>query len=142
MWLKALYETWWSWGTNKQWTVSCVSLLLFIKINKKNRQRFLSVSVVFYCSLSRLGQNTKWSNTEQLILNILTARNCSRLTLTISALHSAYEFREWLKVRCSEEELVDRKSTRLNSSHANISYAVFCLKKKKTTTTTTITITI
>src|SRR3712207_9007400 len=27
---------------------------------------------------------------------------------------------------------VDRKSTRLNSSHANISYAVFCLKKKKT----------
>src|SRR3712207_8002906 len=28
-------------------------------------------------------------------------------------------------------DLVDRKSTRLNSSHANISYAVFCLKKKK-----------
>src|SRR3712207_6981047 len=28
---------------------------------------------------------------------------------------------------------VDRKSTRLNSSHANISYAVFCLKKKKNT---------
>src|SRR3712207_8729491 len=31
--------------------------------------------------------------------------------------------------------LLDRKSTRLNSSHANISYAVFCLKKKKTTIT-------
>src|SRR3712207_7513346 len=30
----------------------------------------------------------------------------------------------------------DRKSTRLNSSHANISYAVFCLKKKKNTKTT------
>src|SRR3712207_7265691 len=29
----------------------------------------------------------------------------------------------------------DRKSTRLNSSHANISYAVFCLKKKKHKTT-------
>src|SRR3712207_7423894 len=28
-------------------------------------------------------------------------------------------------------EITDRKSTRLNSSHANISYAVFCLKKKK-----------
>src|SRR5258707_15301239 len=27
-------------------------------------------------------------------------------------------------------DLLDRKSTRLNSSHANISYAVFCLKKK------------
>src|SRR3712207_8628838 len=30
------------------------------------------------------------------------------------------------------EVVGDRKSTRLNSSHANISYAVFCLKKKKT----------
>src|SRR3712207_7687168 len=29
-------------------------------------------------------------------------------------------------------DLSDRKSTRLNSSHANISYAVFCLKKNKT----------
>src|SRR3712207_7300423 len=32
----------------------------------------------------------------------------------------------------------DRKSTRLNSSHANISYAVFCLKKKKKTQLTTL----
>src|SRR4051812_49924278 len=31
-----------------------------------------------------------------------------------------------------EERFVDRKSTRLNSSHMSISYAVFCLKKKKT----------
>src|SRR3712207_7138463 len=31
------------------------------------------------------------------------------------------------------DEILDRKSTRLNSSHANISYAVFCLKKKKPT---------
>src|SRR3712207_7058466 len=34
--------------------------------------------------------------------------------------------------RLDPDEL-DRKSTRLNSSHANISYAVFCLKKKKKT---------
>src|SRR5690349_2349645 len=33
----------------------------------------------------------------------------------------------------SEERPLDRKSTRLNSSHVEISYAVFCLKKKKTT---------
>src|SRR5947209_14966916 len=31
----------------------------------------------------------------------------------------------------SSKPRLDRKSTRLNSSHANISYAVFCLKKKK-----------
>src|SRR3712207_8531170 len=34
---------------------------------------------------------------------------------------------EWL-IGCN---ITDRKSTRLNSGHANISYAVFCLKKKK-----------
>src|SRR3712207_8902396 len=33
--------------------------------------------------------------------------------------------------RLGGREALDRKSTRLNSSHANISYAVFCLKKKK-----------
>src|SRR3712207_9550690 len=43
----------------------------------------------------------------------------------------------WLPRRASRRFLHlraggrDRKSTRLNSSHANISYAVFCLKKKK-----------
>src|SRR3712207_8760674 len=42
-------------------------------------------------------------------------------------------FKSWVTVGC---KLVnrDRKSTRLNSSHANISYAVFCLKKKNTNT--------
>src|SRR2546430_13312713 len=34
--------------------------------------------------------------------------------------------------RVSAEQFLDRKSTRLNSSHSQISYAVFCLKKKKT----------
>src|SRR5947209_16118852 len=41
------------------------------------------------------------------------------------------------RVRTADDRRVDpqdRKSTRLNSSHANISYAVFCLKKKKNTT--------
>src|SRR3712207_8735315 len=39
--------------------------------------------------------------------------------------------RRWRRRVCHAASL-DRKSTRLNSSHANISYAVFCLKKKKT----------
>src|SRR3712207_7955450 len=36
-----------------------------------------------------------------------------------------------LMARIRFGDTVDRKSTRLNSSHANISYAVFCLKKKR-----------
>src|SRR2546430_16159348 len=41
----------------------------------------------------------------------------------------------WMATICFIESLlsiIDRKSTRLNSSHSQISYAVFCLKKKKT----------
>src|SRR3712207_8742398 len=44
-------------------------------------------------------------------------------TLTLFALHTPARLFEGDR---------DRKSTRLNSSHANISYAVFCLKKKRT----------
>src|SRR3712207_7036592 len=42
-------------------------------------------------------------------------------------------FKEYKKgvTRGELQQVLDRKSTRLNSSHANISYAVFCLKKKK-----------
>src|SRR5690242_21883847 len=40
--------------------------------------------------------------------------------------------RGWLKAStCLAQHMGDRKSTRLNSSHMSISYAVFCLKKKK-----------
>src|SRR5574342_652796 len=42
-------------------------------------------------------------------------------------------YRHWAKLEKSQAEpkWADRKSTRLNSSHHRISYAVFCLKKKK-----------
>src|SRR5256885_13068097 len=47
----------------------------------------------------------------------------------------AYAIFAWLAAQCCERSCpipeVDRKSTRLNSSHLVISYAVFCLKKKK-----------
>src|SRR3712207_8329460 len=46
----------------------------------------------------------------------------SELKEAIRELHNSFVMRK---------PSIDRKSTRLNSSHANISYAVFCLKKKK-----------
>src|SRR3712207_8365955 len=45
--------------------------------------------------------------------------------------HEAGVLRRRREVADLQGDRVDRKSTRLNSSHANISYAVFCLKKKK-----------
>src|SRR3712207_6911523 len=47
-----------------------------------------------------------------------------------------YRVCRYVNERAGREIIPDRKSTRLNSSHANISYAVFCLKKKTQTSTT------
>src|SRR3712207_7789166 len=46
----------------------------------------------------------------------------------VVAVHVFHLIGNWIEAM----DEADRKSTRLNSSHANISYAVFCLKKKKT----------
>src|SRR5699024_11810977 len=51
------------------------------------------------------------------------------LPQAISGAEFAQRINQLLKRKC----LQDRKSTRLNSSHVSISYAVFCLKKKKKT---------
>src|SRR3712207_7448866 len=48
-------------------------------------------------------------------------------------LYSTYGSTEVAYAAVAQPRDLDRKSTRLNSSHANISYAVFCLKKKKQT---------
>src|SRR5690625_5623497 len=51
--------------------------------------------------------------------------------VTISAIRAFLRFEDKKGVKQANKEK-DRKSTRLNSSHVAISYAVFCLKKKKT----------
>src|SRR5690625_4889275 len=43
-----------------------------------------------------------------------------------------FSIKRYTKVKLKHREPLDRKSTRLNSSHVAISYAVFCLKKKNT----------
>src|SRR2546430_13431757 len=45
--------------------------------------------------------------------------------------HHARDARGARREGCADRRAGDRKSTRLNSSHSQISYAVFCLKKKK-----------
>src|SRR3712207_7476266 len=55
-------------------------------------------------------------------------RQLERLRMSGATVLTVTPYR-WVKPDGADR---DRKSTRLNSSHANISYAVFCLKKKKT----------
>src|SRR3712207_8330492 len=52
--------------------------------------------------------------------------------LGINAVHilPSFDYASVDETRLDRPQYKDRKSTRLNSSHANISYAVFCLKKK------------
>src|SRR3712207_6880878 len=58
-------------------------------------------------------------------VSVRQARGDDLISLSTNGKPDASVDSSWLKP--------DRKSTRLNSSHANISYAVFCLKKKKNT---------
>src|SRR2546430_9871743 len=53
-------------------------------------------------------------------------------SFSIWSLWSTIFARAWCLPSFRRELTEDRKSTRLNSSHSQISYAVFCLKKKKT----------
>src|SRR3712207_7909310 len=59
---------------------------------------------------------------------VVTSPKGETLTITIEEIHADISHDLGIDPGLQKE---DRKSTRLNSSHANISYAVFCLKKKK-----------
>src|SRR5690242_21553346 len=58
-----------------------------------------------------------------------------RAALRIAARHPALDGADFLQLGMASR---DRKSTRLNSSHMSISYAVFCLKKKNKQNSTTL----
>src|SRR5699024_11379490 len=86
-------------------------------------------------SLANISSNTEL--VEQLLL--LTKRNYEDTHKANPV--AAIELGEWKRLILAEDVVTegsfvcldseDRKSTRLNSSHVSISYAVFCLKKKK-----------
>src|SRR3712207_6975443 len=75
---------------------------------------------------SRTGERALFAAATALLLGTLWWRSArSRLMLAAIAVAVALAV-------AAAADAEDRKSTRLNSSHANISYAVFCLKKKYT----------
>src|SRR5256885_7644453 len=67
--------------------------------------------------------------------------NLACIMITYPSTHGVFEtqVKELCKLVHDHGGRVDRKSTRLNSSHLVISYAVFCLKKKKTLRTSSCT---
>src|SRR2546428_10094716 len=80
------------------------------------------------------------ATTEIYTLSLHDALPISQGSRSRGATRRSRERREpcrWKRARgsWSSGKVLDRKSTRLNSSHDQISYAVFCLKKKNNTTT-------
>src|SRR3712207_9083608 len=67
---------------------------------------------------------------EAVELPVQASANDCEVAIVVAAALSGREHGDTSAIN-ADEAVLDRKSTRLNSSHANISYAVFCLKKKK-----------
>src|SRR5690606_40894873 len=71
------------------------------------------------------------------LTNVVTVNDCANITLACGASPVMADAPEEAAEMAAASDAVvinigtDRKSTRLNSSHVKISYAVFCLKKKK-----------
>src|SRR4051812_49517251 len=79
-----------------------------------------------YTTLFRSGDQT-----EQMLLALLNSLEVTQLGIVERPMDLSLE-----QLHGPLNDAQDRKSTRLNSSHMSISYAVFCLKKKKYKTTT------
>src|SRR2546429_5922589 len=101
-------------------------LFFFLMIRRPPRSTLFPYTTLFrsilYPSVSFLPFSSKNGSALPAAMGV-AAKRASRLQ----------ERRPWLRGTSLK---LDRKSTRLNSSHGYISYAVFCLKKKKETYTT------
>src|SRR3712207_8944496 len=83
-----------------------------------------------YTTLFRSGSGTRGSVCTHGCGCAFTSDVWEVVTVRVGGLETSLHFHGRFFLR-RELSPLDRKSTRLNSSHANISYAVFCLKKKK-----------
>src|SRR5256886_13552799 len=93
--------------------VYCLAVEKLLGLEVPKRAQYIRVMMV---ELQRISSHLVWLGTHAIDLGAMSVfPYCFR------------EREEILKIF----ELLDRKSTRLNSSHSQISYAVFCLKKKK-----------
>ena len=114
-----------SWRTN----VQVYKFHLFFNYNLQKPRDLMrnttfvifALSLVWLCGCITQGRLTS--------LTFKKSFNYKTLDSSMEKLKSQYE--SSLQEQVSALREIDRKSTRLNSSHALISYAVFCLKKKK-----------
>src|SRR3712207_8430933 len=94
----------------------------------------LSFLFFFFLMIRRPPRSTLFPYTTLFRSHRLRRAQGWRLSLRsdLKLAQSRVERHGFREAQMADQWLLDRKSTRLNSSHANISYAVFCLKKKNT----------
>src|SRR5690606_22088593 len=95
-------------------------------VSSSTRSSSIALSVTLFQSHAKSGDSNTSSSSKQLVISVNKELKEGMLPtrLNISSIWS-------LTKDFGVFDQIDRKSTRLNSSHVKISYAVFCLKKKK-----------
>src|SRR3712207_8437779 len=96
-------------------------------IRRPPRSTLFPYTTLFRSTVYKLQQRVDQYSTEAQVYK----QGSNRISVEIPGVSDANKILEELG-KPGALEFQDRKSTRLNSSHANISYAVFCLKKKIT----------
>src|SRR5690625_276897 len=114
-------------------------------LRKPLRRIFFAVSRRRASTASSTSDAGTWTVTRRSIWEVVSTETCMDDPLTDLSVLGKREYKRAIlrtqpqtgklcvSVRALHFGLQDRKSTRLNSSHVAISYAVFCLKKKKNT---------
>src|SRR5207247_6135167 len=91
-----------------------------------NRREFLGQAALAAASLSACSSLNARTTPDSPVARARTPKKVIVIGAGLAGLGAGYEL-----TQAGHDVAIDRKSTRLNSSHEWISYAVFCLKKKK-----------
>src|SRR5438874_8279681 len=95
------------------------------------RSTLFPYTTLFRSPVAELDQSSSRAAIEEREISSSESANSSSVIPSLAEISSSVGARCSLASRAAIARSIDRKSTRLNSSHVEISYAVFCLKNKK-----------
>src|SRR3712207_8107093 len=105
-------------------------MFFFLMIRRPPRSTLFPYTTLFRSFLHSTGQLHKGGPATGAFVQIVDEPSAD-----VEVPGEPYTFGSLIRAQADGDLQTDRKSTRLNSSHANISYAVFCLKKTRHTST-------
>src|SRR3712207_8278472 len=106
--------------------MGCVHVFFFLMIRRPPRSTLFPYTTLFRSAPTGTKPRAAWARPQARCTKPLANGATTDAEMNVPGAQRGGRADAWLDT--------DRKSTRLNSSHANISYAVFCLKKKNQAT--------